>query len=68
MPILVRSLQRGDNRVGCVGILVDAKQDAVSFYERFYFRVLNEVVEGAIKDFPRSIPMFLSIKSVPTRQ
>jgi GNAT superfamily N-acetyltransferase len=48
---------------GCVGILVDAKPDAVTFYERFGFWTL-EVTEGQIDSRPRQTPMFLPLELV----
>ncbi len=43
---------------GCVGVVVDAKPDAVSFYARFGFGAI-ELVEGASDARPRPTPMFL---------
>lgn len=51
---------------GCVGIVVDAKQRAVPFYQKFGFRLLKDVLEGEIKVHPSPLPMFLPIRSIPT--
>ena len=45
---------------GCVGILVDAKPDAVEFYARFGFSPL-EISEGEIESRPKPTPMFLPL-------
>jgi len=52
-------------RVGCVGVLVDAKPDAVEYYRQYGFEEL-EILEGALDDRPAPIPMFLPLGSVPT--
>lgn len=49
---------------GCVGILVDAKEDAVSFYEQYGFFSLEQLQKGEIRTFPPLTPMFLNIKTV----
>lgn len=53
--------------LGCVGLLVDAKPDAVSFYERYGFIALT-VVEGAAPQKPEPTAMFLGLGSVPRRE
>jgi len=45
---------------GCVGVVVDAKPDAVKFYTRFGFSPL-EVVEGQKESRPQPAPMFLPL-------
>ena len=45
---------------GCVGVVVDAKPDAVEFYTRFGFSPL-EVVEGQKESRPKPMPMFLPL-------
>jgi len=52
------------DRVGCVGVLVDAKPQAVEFYRQYGFARL-EVVEGLLGDRPPPVPMFLPIGSIP---
>ena len=48
---------------GCVGILVDAKSDAVEFYARVGFSPL-EVSEGELESRPKPTPMFLPLELV----
>jgi predicted N-acetyltransferase YhbS len=52
------------DQVGCVGLLVDAKPDAVEFYQRYGF-VPVTAVEGTSPSVPRPQPMYLSLGSVP---
>ena len=49
---------------GCVGVVVDAKPQAVAFYARYGFMALD-VVQGQLKDRPEPIPMFLEIGAIP---
>ena len=51
-------------RVGCIGVIVDAKRDAISFYERYGFEPL-EVISGCLHDRPVPLPMFLPLGSIP---
>lgn len=51
--------------VGCVGVVVDAKPDAISFYEKFGFEALDDVIEGELGDRPRPTPMFLPMRLIP---
>lgn len=48
---------------GCVGLVVDAKPEAVEFYSRFGFKALD-VIEGQLAVRPRPISMFLSIREI----
>lgn len=48
---------------GCVGIIVDAKPDAVPFYERYGFLGV-EALEGRSDARPAPTPMFLSIRAM----
>jgi GNAT superfamily N-acetyltransferase len=50
-------------RVGCIGVLVDAKPGAIRFYERLGFE-LQEAVEGQIASHPEPVPMFLHISTI----
>lgn len=48
---------------GCAGVVVDAKNEAVAFYERFGFETL-EVEQGRLGDRPAPVPMFLEIGTI----
>lgn len=50
-------------RVGCVGVLVDARAEAVGFYERFGFERISVVV-GRAPERPRPVTMFLSVRRI----
>jgi GNAT superfamily N-acetyltransferase len=49
---------------GCIGIVVDAKPQAVRFYERYGFTSL-EIVQGQLEDRPEPVAMFLEIGAIP---
>lgn len=51
------------DRVGCVGVVVDAKPDAVTFYSSLGFKPID-LVSGALGDRPEPTAMFLSIRQV----
>ncbi len=55
------------DEVGCVGLVVDAKEGARSFCDRYGFVEL-EVEEGMARTLPRPVPMFLALGSVPRRR
>ena len=46
--------------VGCVGVVVDAKPDAVAFYEKLGF-VRFDIVAGELGERPQPLPMFLEL-------
>ena len=48
---------------GCVGILVDAKPDAIRFYKSYGFIALD-VVEGQSEARPQPTALFLSIRAI----
>lgn len=48
---------------GCVGVLVDAKPDAIAFYAKYGFLAV-EAVEGQSASRPQPTPMFLSIRAI----
>ena len=50
-------------KVGCVGIVVDAKQDAIAFYEKLGFEQF-EVLVGQMDDRPSPTLMFLPMGSI----
>jgi GNAT superfamily N-acetyltransferase len=45
---------------GCIGVVVDAKPEAVVFYEKLGFVALN-LVAGQLGDRPEPLPMFLEL-------
>ena len=49
--------------VGCVGIVVDAKQDAMPFYARLGFVPLSATA-GELEDRPKAMPMFIALGAV----
>lgn len=49
---------------GCAGVVVDAKPDAIAFYERYGFLTF-EVVEGLLGDRPQPVAMFLELGAIP---
>ncbi len=48
---------------GCLGVLVDAKHGAESFYSAYGFVPLD-ALEGASDARPRPVPMFLSLNAI----
>ncbi len=50
-------------RVGCIGVVVDAKVDAVTFYQKLGFVELD-AVRGLSKTHPLPIPMFIVIQTI----
>ena len=53
-------------RTGCIGVVVDAKPDAIEFYGRYGFESL-EVIRGTLGDRPVPQAMFLQLGSIPKR-
>lgn len=50
--------------LGCVGVVVDSKPEAVAFYEQYGFVAL-EAEAGHLGDRPEPTPMFLEIGAIP---
>lgn len=63
LAVLLLAREMAD-RVGCVGVLVDAKPGAVEFYRRYGFDEL-QLLEGRLGDRPPPVPMFLPLGSIP---
>jgi len=61
--VLGLALEQRD-RLGCVGVVTDAKPDAVPFYESLGFQALEGVREGLLVSEP--LPMFLGIETIAT--
>jgi GNAT superfamily N-acetyltransferase len=59
--VLLLALQM-KTEVGCVGVLTDAKPEAVGFYRRYGFVELNQIVEGTLHGDPT--PMFLPLRQI----
>ena len=51
-------------RYGCIGVVVDAKPEAVEYYKKLGFDFL-EVTEGCLQDRPQPIPMFIPLGKIP---
>lgn len=51
------------DRVGCIGVVVDAKPDAVAFYSSLGFEPIG-LVGGALGDRPEPVAMFLPIGQI----
>ena len=51
-------------QLGCVGVVVDAKSAAVSFYGRLGFSELK-ITSGQLGDRPVATPMFLPLSRIP---
>lgn len=49
---------------GCVGVVVDAKLEAVTFYEKLGFVPLD-TVSGQLGDRPEPHPMFVELGAIP---
>nr|CAA6805273.1 MAG: Ribosomal protein S18 acetylase RimI [uncultured Thiotrichaceae bacterium] len=60
--MLKLALQMRD-QAWCVGIVVDAKPDAIGFYRSLGFEALD-LISGELGDRPEPTPMFLPIKVV----
>lgn len=55
--------QRMAVEIGCVGVVVDAKPEAVAFYEKLGFIALDATA-GLLGDRPEPRPMFLELGAV----
>lgn len=59
--VLRLALEQRD-RLGCVGVVTDAKPEAARFYEGLGFEALEGVREGLLPSEP--VPMFLGIETI----
>jgi hypothetical protein len=50
--------------MGCLGVVVDAKPEAVGFYEKLGFIALDAIA-GQLGDRPEPLPMFLELGAIP---
>jgi len=62
--MLTLALEMRD-RLGCIGVVVDAKPDAVTFYSSLGFKPMG-LISGALGDRPEPIAMFLSTRHIAT--
>lgn len=51
------------DELGCVGVIVDAKPEAITFYEAYGF-VATEPQSGELGDRPAPTPMFLPVEAI----
>jgi len=51
------------DRVGCIGVVVDAKVDVIAFYTTLGFKTI-ELVSGALGDRPEPVAMLLPIGQI----
>jgi GNAT superfamily N-acetyltransferase len=61
--VFTLALQMADD-LGCVGVVVDAKPDAILFYEKLGFSPLD-VRAGQLGDRPEPVAMFLELGAIP---
>lgn len=52
-----------EQMAGCIGVFVDAKKDAVSFYEKYAFNIVP-VIQGELAVKPTQTVMYLSLKTI----
>ena len=51
------------DRIGCIGVIVDAKSDAIPFYSSLGFTPID-LISGTLGDRPEPIAMFLPIGQI----
>ncbi len=51
-------------KFGCIGVVVDAKPEAVDFYKCCGFMQLD-VADGNLSELAESFSMFLPLKAIP---
>ncbi len=51
------------NSFGCIGIIVDAKEDSVSYYGQFDFETID-IIHGHLDIRPYTKTMFLSMNTI----
>jgi len=55
--------RRMADEYGCVGVVVDAKPDAIAFYSKYGF-IASDALEGLSDARPQPTPMFLSMREI----
>ncbi|MBI3045463.1 MAG: GNAT family N-acetyltransferase [Betaproteobacteria bacterium] len=63
LRFVLQLAMRMANDYGCIGVVVDAKADAVDFYAKYGF-IPVEAVEGQSDARPGPTPMFLSMHAI----
>lgn len=66
LRFVIRAAQEMAERVGCVGVVVDAKPESKTFYEGLGFEAMK-TIQGALGERPEPVPMFLPLGSIPSR-
>lgn len=61
---VLRLSQRMANKIGCIGVVVDAKPGAMDFYAQHGFNALVSL-EGSLLTRPEPMPMFLPLSAKP---
>jgi GNAT superfamily N-acetyltransferase len=59
--VLVLALRLRDD-VGCIGVVADAKPEAIAFYQRLGFLLISGVTEGVLTSEPT--PMFIATETI----
>jgi GNAT superfamily N-acetyltransferase len=65
LRFVLRLAQRTAGELGCVGVVVDAKPEAVELYRKIGFQPVSPL-EGALRDRPAPVPMFLPLSAIPS--
>ncbi len=60
---LLLALQQSET-VGCIGVIVDAKPEAVDFYLQYGFQLIDDIIERELRGSPPPRPMFLPLESI----
>lgn len=61
--VLILAQQMSED-LGCVGLIVDAKPEAIAFYDKLGF-IRLELVAGELGDRPAALPMFIELGQLP---
>lgn len=64
---LLSAIKQRDT-AGCVGVVVDAKTQAIEYYRSLGFQLIDEPIEGEIRGNPPPQPMFIPIKSIVSKE
>lgn len=64
LRVALRLTREMSAALGGIGLVVDAKPEAVTFYRRYGFEPLD-VLEGSLGDCPEPVSMFLPMSSIP---